>query len=34
MGLITLSLILITVCVIILIGFVKSIYDDIDNKGY
>ena len=34
MGLIIISLILITVCVIILIGFVKSIYDDIDNDGY
>lgn len=34
MALIVISLILITVCVIILIGFVKSIYDDIDNDGY
>lgn len=34
MALIALSLILITVCIVLLIGFVKSIYDDIDNDGY
>lgn len=34
MALIAISLILITVCVIILIGFGKSIYDDIDDDGY
>jgi uncharacterized membrane protein YqhA len=34
MALIAISLILITVCVVLLIGFVKSIYEDLDNDGY
>lgn len=34
MALIVISLILITVCLVLLIGFVKTIYDDIDNDGY
>ncbi len=34
MALIALSLILIAVCLVLLTGFVKSIYDDIDDRGH